>query len=167
MPVLGRYLLLACAVSALAACAATGPLFTPSDVPGGAALLYVYRPDSQALGGRTAAIEVDGRRAVGLKNNGYAVIRLAPGTYEITQRWDAWLGDRSELREARSRRIEFTPDSMTCLRLTTQAVRDVGAGPAGGMGVSFAWQLMRVPVEDALPELSRTRRVELEPGFPQ
>lgn len=153
-----------CAALVLAGCSATGPRFTPTDAPKGSALLYVYRPDSLTLGARTAAIEVNGRRAVGLKNNGYALIKLTPGKYEITQSWDSWLGDNTKLQQPISVSLAIGADSVTYLRLGTASSTSPGSN-ASGFSMTINWELRQMAVKQAVAELSSTNRVELDAKF--
>jgi hypothetical protein len=139
----------------LVGCSATGPVFQEAAVPQGSALLYVYRPDSFALGARTAVIEIDGKRAVGLKNNGYAAIPLSPGSYQVTQRWDAWLGDREDLLRPITVQVAVEAGIPAFLRLGT-------ASNMTSTTVGLRWELRRLPQEQAMPELSKTNRVDAE-----
>ena len=156
-----RAFLIFCAALVLEGCSATGPRFTPTDTPKGSALLYVYRPESHALGARTAGIEVNGRRAVGLKNNGYALIKLAPGNYEVTQSWDSWLGDNAQLQKPISLRLALEADSATYLRLGTSTSTSP-SNYSTGIAMTIHWVFRQMPFDQALAELASTNRVELD-----
>ena len=154
-------LLLGVLVSALG-CSATGPQFAPIVEPlGGQALLYVYRPDRQVLYGRTAEIQVNKAHATSLKNNGYTVFKLDPGTYEITQRWEYSFGDSGDFQKPTRARVTLLPDTRTYVRLVSTLTERVT--PTGVRDL-FQWQLREVQPGEALSEISLTRRVDPDGG---
>jgi hypothetical protein len=78
------------------ACSATGPTFSGLNTPANdnEAIVYIYRPDRFQLGGATPNVDVNGEFIFPLKNNGFNLVRLSPGshTFELTTSptWDSY-----------------------------------------------------------------------------
>jgi len=67
---------------------ASGPVFTEAPPPeSGKALVYIYREADFAAAASGAAFFVDEQKVVDLMAGGYSYVYLAPGHYEIEQRW--------------------------------------------------------------------------------
>ncbi len=67
---------------------ASGPPFTDAPPPdNGKALVYIYREANFAAAASGAAFFIDERKVVDLLAGGYSYIYLAPGHYEVEQRW--------------------------------------------------------------------------------
>lgn len=80
-----RILLLVSSLLAGCASAPNGPLFSPApNPPNGYALLYVYRPYTQALS--SIPVFLNGIRAVALPEEGYTWLYVEPGQYVVTTR---------------------------------------------------------------------------------
>lgn len=74
----------------LSGCAATGPAFTPAPHPDAnakQALVYIYRSDTFAFGGRDAYFYVNGVNVADLSRNGYTWFHAPAGTHQLVQKW--------------------------------------------------------------------------------
>jgi hypothetical protein len=68
----------------LVGCSATGPIFKPESTTNSSrATVYIYRPFQYFNAGGWPKIYINGKEKFSLKNNGYGVIRLKPGGYEV------------------------------------------------------------------------------------
>ncbi len=75
-------------LSMLAACSATGPLFSEAGpISSGKGRLYVFRPDLRYMGVVRAEFRVDAVPAMQLDNNGYSFVDLTPGPHVVAQEW--------------------------------------------------------------------------------
>ncbi len=62
-------------------CTASGPIFSPAENPGSnKSLVYVYRPFNIVACGVAPYVYIDGVKHDSLKNNGYLVYAVEPGT---------------------------------------------------------------------------------------
>ena len=98
-------------------------------------------------------------RVASLKNNGYTVIKLSPGTYEVRQIWDGWAGDDKALDKPTRTQVTLAPNSQTYVRLATSAASE--RTPTGSRYL-LRWHLGQVSPDRALVEMAETRRVEPE-----
>lgn len=74
------------AVALLGGCAATGPVFRPMEkVEPGNGLVYVYRVDTFAGGGRSTPLYVEDVHVFDLKAGGYSWLSLPAGKYKLRQ----------------------------------------------------------------------------------
>jgi predicted small lipoprotein YifL len=149
-------------VWSISGCGATGPKFSPySGVVADQALLYVYRPDAHALSALTSAIEINGKVRAQLENNGYMVIALGAGSYQILQRWKAGLSGIADIENKTSSvAVNLEPGSITYVRLGTQVER--GASTPHTFSINFRWELKKVSAADAAPEISQCRQASLQ-----
>jgi hypothetical protein len=149
----------------LSGCTTMGPQFTTAQpVSENEAMLYVYRPHTYAFIARIASIDVNGKRAVGLKNNGYAAIKLKPGEYEITQRWDEWLfldHGKFDSRPLKAT-LNLAPGTTTYVRLTANVQFE---STYTNRYVHSKWELTKMSETHALLELEKTKRADLEAEF--
>jgi len=78
----------------LSGCAATGQQFSIMDlgVNNSDAVIYLYRPSRFANSAGYPKITLDGENKGGLKNGGYLVFRVSPGSHTITQEY-SWTWD--------------------------------------------------------------------------
>ncbi len=68
----------------LNACAASGPIYQHIDIPSpDKARVYIYRPYQFFNAGGWPEIYVDGNELFSLKNEGYGVVILSPGSHVI------------------------------------------------------------------------------------
>lgn len=133
----------------LSGCAATGPIYQAAPEPKESdALIYIYRPNSFALGGRDAYFYVDDVNIVDLSNEGYTWFHLPAGEYSLKQKWplDVTLGTHTiEIK------VKWLPHQKYYYRLNT----NVGFGyQIGYSTIKYEWQLTEVPVEQAVGEIS-------------
>ena len=83
-----RYFSLALMAPALCACTATGPLFTPAPLPGGKAIVYIYRiKPGDGLSARDAHFYLDDKHAFDLTPDGYSYVVLSPGKHILREEW--------------------------------------------------------------------------------
>ncbi len=78
-------------VALLGGCAATGPVFRPVEkVNQGDGLIYVYRADAFAGGGRSTPVYVDDVHVFDLRAGGYSWFSVPAGRYKLRQDlpWD-------------------------------------------------------------------------------
>lgn len=81
---MSRILKFAAIILLFSGCAATGPAFQSIDVnQTDKAIVYVYRPSRFFYGGGWPNIYLNGQKQFALKNNGYGVLFLEAGDYEI------------------------------------------------------------------------------------
>jgi hypothetical protein len=132
-------------VLALAACAASGPLFVEAPPPhAGEARVYVYRVSSLAIGGRDARFFVDGRRVFKLSSNGYSQFTVAPGKHELVQEWPF------EVALGKTVRVPFEVQAGE-----TKFFRfDVAAAIGGAAHFDLRWTLVEVPPDVARAEIA-------------
>ncbi|WP_326537168.1 DUF2846 domain-containing protein [Pseudorhodoferax sp.] len=155
-------LLLAFVVLVLYGCSATGPLFDQKEQPAaadGRAVLYVYRTTTKAMGARTASIDIDGKKLGELVMGSYLVVTLDPGTYTLTQRWNAWIGEFGALDKPISVALHLGNGSTSYIRMDTAT-----EFPSFDR-VRWSWNLRSVPAHAALTELQAIRKAELETAF--
>lgn len=146
---------------ALAACAGSGPLFSPiTDRSDGRAIVYVYRPSSLALGILTALIDVEGRQVAILENGEYVALRLSPGSYWLQQRWKAGrFGDKRLEGRPVAVQVVLGAGEERFLRLSS-----INATRTAGVEVTHRaeWNLQLVQASVALVEIARCRLGRLE-----
>jgi Protein of unknown function (DUF2846) len=138
----------------LSACAASGPDFStaPAPIPESKqSLVYIYRPDTFALGGRDAYFYVDGINISDLSRNGYTWFAAPAGKHVLTQKWpiDISITDKLDLP------VNWEPGKTYYYRFTTTAT-------TGYPGLTIHWQFGRVTQEVALEEIQTTK---LQPAF--
>ena len=149
-------------VMMLAGCGATGPKFAPTTDPASdKSLLYVYRPSASVLGARLAVIEIDDVRIASMREGGYVEIRLVPGVHRIRQHWASYMSEEPLFKPI-SREVSLEPGGKTYVRL--QSLKIPAVGRNGLPGFRAEWRLDRVREALALPEISLTNRVDLEPS---
>lgn len=144
----------------IVACTLTGAKYAPLQVTKpGEGNLYVYRPSNTKLGLMSAWISIDGKKIASLENGGYVALSLKPGDHTITQQWKAGILGNSDLEKSSISlvvRIEESKDSY--VGLTSSAIQ--GPTSAYAIKVNFKWQLSLVPLSQALPDISKCRKVE-------
>lgn len=135
---------------ALYGCAASGAKFVGLLVPQhDDSVLYVYRPWDYINAGMAPYVYIDGEERAPLKNGGYQVYRLAPGSYSVITQgyfWE-WNAGRREVT------VQLAPGQTAYLKLASGlAYRD----PATGLIIDRAG-LHQVSEALAAEELARTR----------
>jgi hypothetical protein len=143
-----RSLLTFTVVAALLGCAANGPAFVPAPVPVHAskqALVYVYRPNALALGGRAASIHLDYLNVADLSRNGYTWLHAAAGSHRLMQTWP---GDVS--RKQVELPVVWEAGRTYYYRLSTGSA-------AEAPGMLITWTLAEVSAETALREIQAAR----------
>jgi len=150
----------------LAGCATIGPTFEPLTMPAdNQGVLYIYRPEARAMSVLSAVFEVDGRKVATLENNGYAAVRLPPGSHTVTQQWKAGLLGNSKLEQRPiSRALTVQAGKAAYVRLAAASSSSPGgaAYPYIQINTRFEWAIDEVPETTAIPELSKTRRASTE-----
>ena len=148
-----------CAV-VLSACVAVGEPYKPAPEPKDTdAVVYIYRFGS-AYSARSAYFYVNNVNVADLDRNGYTWFHVPAGEYRIKQKWPIDVDLRSiELTET------WLPGQKYYYRFDTAGSIGPGAVPASGklgVAVKIAWQLSRVPAEQAVSEIGTTK---LQPAF--
>ncbi len=65
-------------------CSAHGPAFQKiNHVPFDLSLIYVYRPDTFCMGGRSPDVVIDQHKIVALSNNGYTRVFARIGLHKV------------------------------------------------------------------------------------
>jgi hypothetical protein len=132
---------------------ATGPLFEPENPPiETQSLLYIYRPDIDMLGPRTATIYINEEKLIELPNGGYMSVRLSPGTYRVKQIWNPWPGDFEYLSEEKN--INLTLEAGKTHFLELKVVQQ---------GYHASWSLWVVPPSAGQARISSCKRLEARP----
>jgi hypothetical protein len=137
----------------LAACTASGPAFQPlSQRPSGQGIVYVYRPQGEAVGrGETPYIEIAGKNMGMLKAGGYISLTLPPGEHEVTVRqamlfvptlWDTVT-------------IAVAPGSVSYIRVDQRVTRVGNAGFFSAMQQVF---IEEVSAETGQNEIADTKQ---------
>lgn len=82
---MARLLAYLASAALIAGCAAgaTGPEFSLAPIVSDKGMVYVYRPVTKFNEGGYANVFVNGEKKFPLRDKGYAVLALAPGTYEL------------------------------------------------------------------------------------
>lgn len=78
-----RFAITAIITVSFISCAATGPLFTPTEQAPGMSLIYIFRTVNIAGSIMAEHIYVDGNKLVELYNGGYAFTTVPPGEHVI------------------------------------------------------------------------------------
>ena len=79
--------LLICLPLLLLGCAASGPQFRGlAPVPENAADIVLYRTDDLLDGGSAWRVDLDGKKIAVLRNTGYALVPVAPGSHTLELR---------------------------------------------------------------------------------
>ena len=136
----------------LSGCAATGQSYTEAPKPKETeALVYIYRVDSFALGGRDAYFYVDGTNVADLTRNGYTWFHAPAGTHKLAQKWpiDVTFNSKMELP------VTWEPGQTHYYRFIASM------GAPGSMNL-FEWELAQVVEEKAIAEMKNTK---LQPAF--
>jgi hypothetical protein len=141
------------ALAAGCAAPASGPEFSLLHAAPDKATLYVYRPSAKFNYGGYPHVFVNGEKKFALKDQGYSVLILEPGTYEIKFEGSKW-------------GTNWWPPPAT-RTLSVEAGREyfVRAVPGGAPGPDASKTvpstLVRlVPKQQALAELRRLRLVD-------
>jgi hypothetical protein len=132
----------------ISGCVATGPLYQAAPEPKASdALIYIYRPGSGAMGGRTAYFFVNEVSVADLSNDGYTWFHVPAGEYTLKHTWQTWpvMGSTVQVR------TRWLSGNTYFYRLET----------SGGIGI-IQWRLSRVPANEALTEISSCK---LQPAF--
>lgn len=137
----------------LAGCAATGPVYQPAPQPGAdQALVYIYRPNNFALGGRDAYFYVDGINVADLSRDGYTWFHVPAGPHTLMQKWPVDVSTFGKLEKS----VNWQPGQT----YHYQFVTDVGSG--GVSGVVVKWTFSEVSAETARQEMVDKK---LQPAF--
>ena len=146
-----RQALVTLVVAFLAGCTATGPAYQAAPAPErDQALLYIYRPESMALGARTASFRIGGVHLGELLSGGYTRVYLKPGYYKVAQEWNAWAFDMQNMSRTLEIGIEIEPGETGYVEFNTEITT------VGGMRM-FRWVLRAVPPAQAKAKLSECR----------
>jgi hypothetical protein len=135
----------------LTGCAAMGPKFTQAPAPNtDSALVYIYRNNSLAWGGRDAYFYVDDINIADLSRNGYTFFKVKPGVHKLKQKWpiDLTLGLKklelsAQWEAGKTYYYEFSTDAMAN---------------------KIYWTLQLTAESDAIGSIQATR---LQPAFGQ
>ncbi|MGY2294283.1 DUF2846 domain-containing protein [Pseudomonas yamanorum] len=145
----------------LSSCTMTGSKFTPlENLDSQKGVLYVYRPSNYDMGLMTALISLDGKQIASLENGGYVAVTVTPGEHTITQKWKAGILGNSDLEGGTTTTVVGVKRSdASYVSLTSNSTR-VQAKQFNAVAVDLQWQLNKVPLDQALPEISQCRKVE-------
>ena len=137
----------------LTGCAATGSAYTQAPQPqGNQSLVYIYRVDTFALGGRDAYFYVDGTNVADLSRNGYTWFHAPPGDHVLQQKWP--------IDVSMFQKIEAP---VTWEAGKSYYYRFVTLGGDGRPGtITIRWQLSQVSESQAQQEMTNTK---LQPAF--
>jgi hypothetical protein len=148
-----RRLLFLLALSLLSACSAKGPLFERMPAPHKEqALLYFYRPDTDALSARTLNVSLDSTHWAKLDNNAFVVKYVSPGEHSITTQWSKWALDKESetLLSPLCETIELKAGEVYYIKFASSVTNFAGRQ-------WFHWGFKIVPENEALQEISTTR----------
>lgn len=125
------------------------------------AVSYVYWPSNYDMGLMTALVSLDGKQIASLKNGGYVAVPVTPGEHTISQKWKAGILGNSDLeRRTTTTVVSVKRSDASYVRLTTNSTR-VQAKQFDAVAVDLQWQLNKVPPDQALPEISQCRKIEV------
>lgn len=143
-------------VSGVSGCSATGPIFKPIDaISSNVATVYIYRPWQFFNGGGWPELFIDGKKEFALKNGGYGVVYLEPGSHEVkaegSMLFTNWY----------PRPISFTYDYQANQEYYIRVTPKLGNMMAVGNSVvvSGSAQVSIVEKKDALTEITTTKKV--------
>jgi len=139
------------ALPMLAGCA-SGPIFSEAPPPeNGKALVYIYREPNFAGAGEGAAFFIDEQRVVELMAGGYSFVYLAPGHYEVEQRWTIF-SYASRAEQSVSTQLDVKAGDVRYVRFRTGL-----GGPSCYNCVSVAWKIEQVPPSVGRSEIAREK----------
>jgi hypothetical protein len=140
-------------IALLSGCAAIGPDYSPAPPPAAdQALVYIYRIDNMALGGRDAYFYVDGVNVADLSRNGYTWFHVKAGTHGLKQ---AWPFDMSRRMQPLIGAFDWKPGR-------TYFYRFEADGDFYLFVNHFRWTLLEVPAQQAQLEIADKK---LQPAF--
>ncbi len=139
------------ALPMLAGCA-SGPIFSEAPAPeNGKALVYIYREPNFAGAASGAAFFIDEQRVVDLAAGGYSFVYLAPGHYEIEQRWSI-LNYAPQAEQSVSTQLDVKAGDVRYVRFRTGL-----GGSACYNCISVAWKIEQVPPSVGRAEIAREK----------
>lgn len=153
-------------LSLLAACSATGPLFSDATpIPPGKGRLYVFRPDVHAMSVVKAVFRVDAVPALELDNNGYSELDLAPGGHVIAHEWGKKLYTTDVLINKPVFRVVHVEAGKTSyVMLSSQAQ---ARSSQGTLETNYSWQLIELDSADGRSRIATARyQAPLPPATP-
>lgn len=113
------------------------------------------------MGLMTALVSLDGKQIASLKNGGYVAVPVTPGEHTISQKWKAGILGNSDLeRRTTTTVVSVKRSDASYVSLTTNSTR-VQAKQFDAVAVDLQWQLNKVPPDQALPEISQCRKIEV------
>lgn len=135
----------------LSGCAATGPAFTPAPVSNAKkALVYIYRVDSFALGGRDAYFYVDDQNVADLSRNGYTWFHAPAGKHELKQKWPVDVSLYKKLETS----VNWESGHSYYYRFVTFS------GESSYPTIKIHWHLSEVPAGVAMNEMQTSKLQE-------
>jgi hypothetical protein len=144
----------------LLGCSATGPKFKkPENFNNQYSQLFIYRPSSGASAIRTSEFFINKKFAAKLNNNGYTLIAIEPGNYEISQKWVRWPGDPKRNLETLSNNIMVEPGKNYYLRFFQTSKLD------SLVTATFTDHFQIINEEQALQEIKECRFQDPESAF--
>lgn len=121
-------------------------------------VIYVYRPSNYDMGLMSALISLDGKPVASLENGGYVAVPVTPGEHTVTQKWKAGILGNADLEgDTTAVVIDVKSSDASYISLTSSSAR-VRVNQSNA--VKLHWQLNKVSVDQALPEISQCRKVE-------
>lgn len=142
-------------VASLAACSATGPKFTQTEVPGtNKVKVYFYRPWAMLDGAAAPTVQVNGVDSFNIGNGGYHVLDLHPGSTIIAVKEGGMMSNW----RAGALQISFDTQANNTyfVRLTAELANATFLG--GISSISGNYSLGLVNQETALQELRETNK---------
>ena len=130
-----KYIFFVCLGMIVSACTAVGPAFKPVErVDAKTTLVYIYREESFALGGRSAYFYINDINVFDLAPGGYSWVTLPSGIYKIKQKWPLDVSWKSieitlEVKPGETRFYDFY----------------TGACPVGSQPICIEWTLRSIP----------------------
>jgi hypothetical protein len=129
----------------LSGCAAIGPQYAAAPPPAqDQALVYIYRVNTMALGGRGADFYVDDVHVVDLRRNGYTWFHVKAGPHGLVQTWAADLAWKTE---KIAQAVDWDAGKTYFYRFDVTGEIAYGA-------MKWNWTLSEVPARQALLEMS-------------
>ncbi|HWA92493.1 MAG TPA: DUF2846 domain-containing protein [Rhizomicrobium sp.] len=139
------------ALSTLAGCA-SGPVFTEAAPPGSdKALVYIYREADFVAAASGAAFYVDEQKVADLMAGGYTFVYLAPGHYEVEQRWSLF-NYAPQGGDSVSTQLDVRAGDVRYVRFRSGTT---GAACYNCMG--FGWQIAQVPPQVGRAEIAKEK----------